>query len=485
MFDWGAILPQLLLAAGALAVLGVDLTAKRLEWSAGAAMAALAAAGAALVPLWGRHAQTWQDMLVVDGYSVFFQGLFILAGLAVVLLSVPYVRKHAVHAGEFYALVLFAVVGMALMASSADLLVIWLGLELMSISSYALAGMLKGDPRSLEASLKYFLVGAMTSAVLLFGLSLVYGVAGSTHLDSIRRAVMVGGEWKALSLVGLWFLATGFAFKVAAVPFHMWAPDVYHGAPTPISALFIAGSEAAAFSALIRVFTTGFSPLAPEWRTIFAVLAVATMTFGNAAALVQTSAKRMMAYSAIAQAGYVLVGLAVGTSEAVGAMLYYLLAYVFMVAGTFAVIAYLSLTHPDEMLDDFQGLGRHIPWMAAAVVVLMLSFIGIPPTAGFAGKFYLIRAAVGVDMVWLAIVMVVNSAVSAGYYYGIVRRMYLAGTAPEPQAPATPTASDARVPAAMGLVVGLSAVATIALMLFPQPVLEWLRAAEQIVALLR
>lgn len=472
--QWQMILPELLLTAGGLAVIGADLLWKRREVSAAVAAASFIATLAGLWPLRGVTGEAWQGMLVVDSFALFFKALFAATGLLVVLLAHPYVERRGLHAGEFYALVVFAVLGMSMMAGSRDLLMIYLGLELLSISSYVLAGMLKDDDRSLEASLKYFLIGAMTSALLLFGLSLVYGVSGSTHVEAIRHAVAVGGDWRPVAVAGMWFLLAGFAFKVAAVPFHMWAPDVYHGAPTPVAALLIAGSEAAAFSAIIRVFTTGFVPLADQWRTIFAVLAVATMTYGNAAALVQTSAKRMMAYSAIAQAGYVLVGLAVGTPEAVGAMLYYLLAYLFMVAGTFAVIAWLSLSRPQEMLDDFEGLGRSVPWVAAAVVVFMISFIGIPPTAGFLGKFYLIRAAVSADMVWLAVVMVVNSAISAGYYYGIVRRMYLTQQ----------TASTVALPASTALVVGVAAAATVLLMLMPQPIINWLNAAQSVVSML-
>ncbi|HEY8498094.1 MAG TPA: NADH-quinone oxidoreductase subunit N, partial [Limnochordales bacterium] len=355
---WQMILPEILLAAGGMAAIGADLLGRRRALPAAVAAAAFLATLAALWPLRGVTAEAWQGMLVVDAFALYFKAIFVLTGLLVALLAYPYVERRGIHAGEFYALLVFAVLGMSMMAGSRDLLMIYLGLELLSIGSYVLAGMLKDDERSLEASLKYFLIGAMTSALLLFGLSLVYGIAGSTHVEAVRRAVSAGDAWRGVAVAGMWFMLAGFGFKVAAVPFHMWAPDVYHGAPTPVAALLIAGSEAAAFSAILRVFTTGFAPLADQWRVIFAVLSVATMTYGNAAALVQTSAKRMMAYSAIAQAGYVLVGLAVGTPEGVGAMLYYLLAYLFMVAGTFAVIAWLSLARPQEMLDDFEGLGR-------------------------------------------------------------------------------------------------------------------------------
>lgn len=497
--NYVALLPELLLAAGGMAVMGADLLWKTARATASVAAVALVAALVAAIPLAGWRTVVWSGMLVVDPFAVYFKMVFLLATLLVVLFSVAYVERRGLHAGEFYALVVFATLGMALMAASPDLLMIYLGLELMSISSYVLAGMLKDDARSLEAALKYFLIGAMTSALLLFGLSLLYGVSGTTGLDGIRAALSAEGPFRAVALAGLWFLLVGFAFKVAAVPFHMWAPDVYHGAPTPVAALLMAGSEAAAFSAIIRVFTTAFAPFDADWRLVFAVLAVATMTYGNAVALVQTSAKRMMAYSAIAQAGYVLVGMAVATAEGVAAMMYYLLAYVFMIAGTFAVIAWLSLSRPEEMLDDFQGLGRRVPWVAAATVVFMVSLIGIPPTAGFFGKFYLIKAAVGADMAWLAVVLVINSAVSAGYYYGIVRRMYL--TESPDQTPATPAPggfavaepslgaaawapaagkagqAPGSVPRGMALVVGVCAAVVVLLMLFPHSVLQWLSVA--------
>ena len=476
-----ALLPELALGVGGMAVMGADLLWKGVRATAATAMAVTLLTLALLLPLAGQSLVAWSGMLLVDDFAVYFKAVFLLATLLVILLSVPYVERKGVHAGEFYALVLFATLGMALMASSPDLLVIYLGLELLSISSYVLAGMLKDDPRSLEASLKYFLMGAMTSALLLFGLSLLYGVTGSTNLAHMRDRLHDAGAFRPVVVAGLWFLLAGFAFKVAAVPFHMWAPDVYHGAPTPIAALLMAGSEAAAFAAIIRVFSGALPAFEADWRIVFAVLAVASMTYGNAVALVQTSAKRMMAYSAIAQAGYVLVGMAVATAEGIAAMMYYLLAYLFMIAGTFAVIAWLSLSRPQEMLDDFEGLGRRLPWAAAATVVFMISLIGIPPTAGFFGKFYLIKAAISADMVWLAIVLVLNSVVSAGYYYGIVRRMYLASAA-EVTAGQTAAAGQAVVPAEplprpIAVVVGVSAAAVVLLMLFPQSVLEWLGQA--------
>ena len=477
-----ALLPELVLGVGGMAVLGLDLLWRNVRAVAAGALVVVLLTVIALIPAGSQPMVSWSGMLVVDDFAAFFKVVFLLGTLLVVLLSVPYVERHELHGGEFYALALFATLGMALMASSPDLLVIYLGLELLSISSYVLAGMLKRDPRSLEASLKYFLMGAMTSALLLFGLSLLYGVTGTTDVPSLQARLAEAGAFRPVATAGIWFLLAGFAFKMAIVPFHMWAPDVYHGAPTPVAALLMAGSEAAAFAAIIRIFAGGMPGLEGDWRVLFAVLAVASMTYGNAVALVQTSAKRMMAYSAIAQAGYVLVGLAVATTEGIVAMLYYLLAYLFMVAGTFAVIAWLSLSKPQEMLDDFAGLARRLPWVAAATVVFMISLIGIPPTAGFLGKFYLIKAAVSADMAWLALVLVLNSAVSAGYYYGIVRRMYL--MPPEPQQALAQVAATgesgepaAVMPRPIALVVGLSAAAVVLLMLFPQSVLGWLGQA--------
>ncbi|MBC7338995.1 MAG: NADH-quinone oxidoreductase subunit N, partial [Firmicutes bacterium] len=346
------------------------------------------------------------------------------------------------------------VLGMMLMVSSRDLLMIYLGLELVSLCSYVLAGYLKEDARSVEAAIKYFLTGAVASAVILFGISLLYGAAGSTSLDAIARAAsgsVSAGAASAgvLGYAALAFLVVGFGFKVAAAPLHMWAPDAYEGAPTPITAFFSVGPKAAAFAALLRVFFAGLGDLRPAWTPVFAVLAALSMFVGNLSALPQKNIKRMMAYSAIAHAGYILVGLAVGTPMGSRAVAYYLLAYLFANLGAFAVIVAVSARVVSagpasgravpvsadpargEQIEDYTGLARRQPLLAWAMVIYFLSLIGIPPTAGFFGKFYLFSAALEQGQVWLALVIVVNSVISVGYYYGVVRQMFLVGEAPD------------------------------------------------------
>ena len=329
-----------------------------------------------------------------------------------------------------------------LMAGSLDLITIFLGLELLSIASYALAGLLKGDPRSQEASIKFFLVGALTTAVILFGISLLYGLAGTTSLTGIAAAVagLSSAEFPLLAAAGL-FLLAGLGVKIAAVPFHMWAPDTYDGAPTPVSAFLITASEAAAFAVLLRLFAVALPSLAERWQLILGLMALVTMTYGNVTAILQTRTKRMLAYSAIAQAGYVLVGLAVASPSGVSAVLYYVLVYALMTVGAFTVVLLLAGESLGEEIADFNGLSRRSPLVALMVTILMLSLIGIPPTAGFFGKLLLYRAAVDSGMVWLGLATVLNGVVSVPYYYRIVRNMYLEqGTTTAALTPTVPIA---------------------------------------------
>jgi len=453
--DWNLVLPELIIVGGGLAVLLLDLfmsgSGRRSAgyFSLAVLTAALAAALRLGVPAGGEVAvgSLWQGMLVGDQFAVLFKVLFVVVGLVVVMLSVDFVERRGLPAGEFYALVLFAVLGMMLMAGSRDLIMIYLGLETTAIASYVLAGLLRGDAKSGEAAVKYFLTGALASAVILFGMSLIFGGVGSTSLGDIvfqvptlaglpaRLAVASPG----LLMVGLVLLVAGFGFKVAAVPFHFWAPDAYEGAPTPVTAFFSVGPKAAAFAVILRIFAPMLGWAEPDpglgfLPVLFAVLAVITMTVGNLVALMQTNIKRMLAYSSIAHAGYILVGLAVASPRGFAAVIYYLIAYAAMNLGAFAVVIWLNNRGTGDDIDDYVGLSRRAPLAAAAMVVCFLSLIGIPPMAGFFGKFYLFMAAVESGLVWLAVVMVVNSAISVGYYYGVVRNMYLRAAGDEARA---------------------------------------------------
>ncbi len=455
------LLPELILAVTGTVIVAISpLLRGRERPLVFVAATGVLAAFAGLGPSVGGAGEVLARMLVLDGTSTFFRPVFMLGALIVIGLSPDYLARRQVPAGEFYALVLFATVGIMLMASTHELLMLYLGLELASISGYVLAGMLRSDARSQEASIKLFLIGAMGSAVLLFGLSLVYGITGSTNLVEIGHALTGGAAatFRPALLAATMFLVAGFGFKMAAVPFHMYVPDAYEGAPTPVAAFLSVGLEGAAFAAAIRVFVTGLGIIQPNWAAVFAVLALATMTLGNVTALLQQNVKRMMAYSSIAQAGYILVGLAVATDRGISAMLYYVLAYTVMNLGAWAALIYLSHNGQSEELADFAGLGRRAPLVAWALTFCFLSLIGIPPTAGFFGKFLLFSAAVDAGLFWLAVAMAVNSVISLGYYWNVVRAMFMEEPATEEPLKASPVFGLGFTLAVLGtLLIGLGA----------------------------
>jgi NADH-quinone oxidoreductase subunit N len=314
---------------------------------------------------------------------------------------------------------------MMLMASAGDLIVVFLSLELMSLSLYVLAGLFKTRLTSAEASMKYFLLGAFATSFLLYGIALIYGATGSTNLDRIAAsAAAKGGD--PLVLIGLGLLLVGFGFKISSVPFHMWAPDVYEGAPTTITALIATGSKAAAFAALIRVLVVALRGVQPDWSALLWGVAALTMTIGNVVALAQSNLKRMLAYSSIAHAGYMLMGLVAGGAPGAGAVLFYLLAYTFTTVGAFGVIALCARAGEDAVeVGDYAGLARRHPVLAATLTLFLLSLIGIPPLAGFVAKFYLFGSAVRAGYIWLTVIAVLNSAVAAYYYLRVIVYMYM------------------------------------------------------------
>jgi len=492
--EWNLVLPELIVAGTGLGVLLLDLFLtgggrgrRAVGYTGLAGLAAALAAALRLMPAAGRGELAgpfWQGMVVGDQFAVLFKVLFLAVGLVVLMLAVDFVERRRIPAGEFTALVLFAVLGMMLMGGSRDLIVIYLGLETTAVASYVLAGLLRDDVRSGEAAIKYFLTGALASAVILFGMSLVFGGLGSTSLpnaSALAEGFAGAGPSAATAVasplllaVGLVLLVAGFGFKVAVVPFHFWAPDAYEGAPTPVTAFFSVGPKAAAFAVMLRVFgpfltmvpVTGVEGKAfALLPSLFAVLAVLTMTVGNLVALVQRNIKRMLAYSSVAHAGYILVGLAVATPRGLAAVVYYLLAYAAMNLGAFAVVIWLNNRGTGDEVDDYVGLSQRAPLAAAALLAAFVSLIGIPPTAGFFGKFYLFMAAVEANMAWLAVLMVVNTAISVGYYYAVVRNMYLQpeaerGARAAGQLPATPL---------VGTALGATVVAVLALGLLFEP----------------
>jgi len=379
------------------------------------------------VTLQGSPGIVFNSMFIADNYSLFFKIIFLSNALLTIFISVRYLKVEEIHFGEYYSLILFSTLGMMIMASAGDLIVLYLGLELMALSTYILAGFKRDDPRSNEAALKYFLLGAFSSAILLYGISMIYSITGTTVIRDIALQVSrVTLIHNAQLMMGLTMLIVAFGFKIAAAPFHMWAPDVYEGAPTPITAFMSVGPKAAGFAILARVFLTGFEPVAVDWQFTLSIMAVLTMAVGNILALTQTNIKRMLAYSSIAHAGYMLLGVIPGTAEAIGAMMLYMLIYAFMNIGAFTVIILLnSKTLKGEELSDYEGLGKTHPILGALMLLFMFSLTGIPPTAGFVGKFYLFLAVINAGYAWLAIVAVIFSAISAFFYLRVIMLMYM------------------------------------------------------------
>jgi NADH-quinone oxidoreductase subunit N len=427
--SWLSILPLLIVTGTAVLVMVADLwmegpDREGLGWLG---LVGLIAAAIAAMALWNTHLSAFSDAVVVDRYGLFFTLLFCFASGLTLLMSMSYLELTDIFTGDYYSLILFSTVGMVLMATATDLIVIFLGLEVMSIAAYVLAGIWRTQLRSSEAALKYFLLGAFATGFLLFGIALLYGATGSTTLEPIARAAgKAGGEQRLLLIAGMALLLVGFGFKVAAVPFHVWAPDVYEGAPTAVTALMAVGVKAAAFAAFARVFMHTLAQLSADWSSVLWVIAALTMTVGNVSALLQRNIKRMLAYSSIAHAGYLLVGMVAGGELGGSAVLFYLIAYSFMTLGAFAVVIALGKRgQPNENLDDYAGVGFRSPFLGVAMVIFMLSLAGVPPLIGFIGKFYVFSAAVKSGYIGLAVIGVLNSVVSVYYYVGVLVRMYM------------------------------------------------------------
>jgi NADH-quinone oxidoreductase subunit N len=395
-------------------------------------IAALASTAAATWWLWWNRASVHGPgaMIAADDFRWVANWVFLGAAALTVLISFSYLEREQLLAPEYYVLLVFGTLGMMVMAAGADLMVFFLGLELMSVAVYVLAGFDRRRARSAEAALKYFLLGAFASGFLLYGIALIYGATGTTNIALIGAQVsLMGGSLSIMLLVGLGLLIVGFGFKIAAVPFHMWAPDVYDGAPTPVTAFMATGVKAAAFAALFRVMIQAFAAV-PAWQDILWWLAVVTMVGGNLFALGQRSFKRMLAYSSVAHAGYLLVAVAAGSSAGTSAFIVYVIAYTLMSLGAFAVLAAKGRAgESDVAIDDLAGLAGRRPWLAFALAVCMLSLLGFPGTAGFIGKWYLLIAATSAGQNILATILVLTSVVSAGYYLPVIMAMYMK---PEP-----------------------------------------------------
>ena len=468
---WPALAPLLIVTATSFACLLLDLvpSPRRVHL---AAVGVLGLAGAALASalMWGGPAVSFQQMVVADDFALFFNGIFCLSAALVLLLSVGYARRQGIDVGEYYVLLLFAAVGMMLMASALDLLIVFLGLELMSLSLYVLAGFFRTRPTGNEAAMKYFLLGAFSSSFFLYGIALLYGATGTTNLARLAAALGTpGAAREPLILAGFALLLVGFGFKTSAVPFHQWAPDVYEGAPTAVAALIATGSKAAAFAALLRVLLA-LRAIQPDWALLLWLLAALTMTVGNVIALAQRNLKRMLAYSSVAHVGYMLVGLTAGAEAGGAAVLFYLVVYTVATVGAFGVILLLEHKGAEAVdVEAYGGLSASHPVLALVLTVCLLSLIGLPPTAGFVGKFYLFSAAIRGGFIWLAIIAVLNSVVAAYYYLRIIIYMYMR----EPEQDGVQTVLT---PAA-GLALALAVWATFHLGLLPGTVLAFARRA--------
>jgi NADH-quinone oxidoreductase subunit N len=427
--NWLPLLPLLFVSALATLVLVADLFVEGPDRDSLAWISVVGLVFAAILSavLWGQKTTSLAGAIRLDNFAVFFDVLVSLAAALSVAMSVDYLATTDVRAGEYYALVVFATAGMITMASANDLIVIFLGLEVMSIAVYVLAGIWRQQIRSNEAALKYFLLGAYATGFLLFGIALVYAATGSLEIDEIARRVGHGvGDGDSLLVLGTVLLIVGFGFKVAAVPFHVWTPDVYEGAPTSVTALMAVGVKAAAFAAFGRVFLVGLNAIAADWSGYLWALSALTMTVGNLLAISQSNIKRMLAYSSIAHAGYLLVAMVAGGREGGAALLFYLLAYAAMNLGAFAVVIALGRKgEANEEIERYAGLGFRRPFLAMAMAAFMLSLAGVPPLAGFAGKFYVFTAAVQKGYVGLAVIGVLNSVVSAYYYIWVIVTMYM------------------------------------------------------------
>ncbi|KWT92047.1 NADH-quinone oxidoreductase subunit N [Candidatus Magnetominusculus xianensis] len=419
------LLPEIMVASLGLVLLIVEAFVKRKEVVA--VLALLGAFAAFLSLKFSSFGVLFNGMFILDGYSFFFKVIFFVNLILSVLISVRYLKTEDSFRGEYYCLLVFSTCGMMIMASAGNLITLYLGLELMALSTYVLAGFIRHDTKSTEAAVKYFLTGGFSTALLLYGISLIYGVTGSMDLKTI--AVYIAGHdvtGNPMAAIALVLIVSAFAFKIAAVPFHMWAPDVYEGAPTPVTAFMSIGPKAAGFAVLGRVFLYAFAQLSVEWSSMLIALSILTMCVGNVMALVQTNIKRMLAYSSVAHAGYALIGIIAGQPEGLSATMNYLLIYTFMNIGAFTVVLLLNTKDFKVLqISDFAGLGRTHPIVGGTMLIFMFSLTGIPPMAGFIGKFYVFMSAVKSGYLWLTILAVIFSVISAFFYLRIVMYMYM------------------------------------------------------------
>jgi NADH-quinone oxidoreductase subunit N len=487
--DWRAIAPELALAGAAVVLLLVVAfwPGARRGVLAGLTLAGLAVAAALTAWNWDLQRVAFEGAVSLDGITRYARVVLLAVGALATLMAAQDRGRGGPEEEappEVFPLLLFALTGMVLLAAASDLLVVFIALEILSLSLYVMAGATRRRTAQ-EAAMKYFLLGAFSSAFLLYGIALCYGSTGTTNLLGIARASVDPTGDGTLLLAGIGLLAVGFCFKVAAVPFHMWTPDVYQGAPTPVAAFMAAGTKAAGFAVFLRVFAGALGGLVVSWRPVIAAVAVATMLVGAGLAVVQSDLKRMLAYSSISHAGYLLVGVAAAATVPAGvsASLFYLLAYAFMVMGAFMVVQYASRLGPPDpepseigersSLDDYRGFARRHPWAGALLAVFMLALTGIPPLSGFWAKYYVFLAGIEAGLTWLVVVAVISSVISAFFYLRVLVVAYLQEPAGEAEA------APSRAPALV-LALGLAGALTIAIGLAPEALVSAARTAERI-----
>lgn len=463
------VLIPLILSAGAVLIILMDaLASSATRHTYRISIATLVAAILVCFALWNRQGTAFHNMMVLDSFSLVATLLFILAGLMTILLSheTPYSNS------QFHALILLSLIGMILLVSGSHLIVLFIGLEILSLSVYVLAAFARRDPLSAESGLKYFLLGSFASAFFLYGMTFIYGGTGSLQLNQISNSIQnLEMANRTFLLLGIVFLLVGYAFKISLAPFHMWTPDVYEGAPTPVTAFMAATVKAAALASLIRVFLVAFSSVSDFWSPLIWILSVITMFAGNVTAIWQENLKRLLAYSSIAHAGYMLAGLLASPEQAQQSILYYFAAYVFMNLGAFAVVSYLERYSGMLHVAEYQGLAYSKPALAVSMTLFMVSLGGLPPTAGFFGKFYLFRAVLESGYVWLVVIAVLNSAISFYYYLRVVISMFTPEKEPQP-APA------GRMSLPFIVILAVTLWGTVSLGLFPNLFLELARAVS-------
>lgn len=467
--EYVRILPEIILTLVAVLIMFLEAVLKDNQkgFFPGLSIVGLVGAGAGALIAWGDPGPAFQNMLTIDGFATFFRLLVIGVGILVIFSSADYLRREGSPGGEYYALILFSIAGQSIMASANELIMIFIGLEISSIASYILAGYLRTDSRNNESALKYFLLGSFATAFLLYGVAWIYGITGSTNLSLIHQSLASASGSTALATAAAALLFVGFAFKISAVPFQTWAPDVYQGAPAPVTAFLTVGPKAAAFAILLRVFLTAFAPITAAWMPLVWGVALATMTVGNFAAILQSNVKRLLAYSSIAHAGYVLVAVTAHSGDGSAAAMFYLAAYALTNIGAFSVVAYFSRKGEQFVaVDDFAGLAQRQPGMAAMLTIFLLSLIGVPLTGGFFGKFYIFKAALDAHLVWLTVLGLLNSAVAAYYYLRLLVVMYF-------KEPGEAAENLPNPGAALRVAVYASAVGTLLLGIFPGWVLDF------------